>query len=310
MERFAWKSVVPVALYVLGPISFALLSASPATAQEGFGEWSAPVSLGPAINSVDNDEGPAISKDGLSLYFTSNRSGNQDLWVARREHEDDPWGEPVNLGAPVNTLSTEQAPAFSRDGHLMFFVSNRSGSVGGLDIWVSFRPDKHDDFAWEAPVNLGASINSASNDAGPGTLRVGEEEFLFFTSNRPGGPGGADIFVSVEQEDGSFGPPERIAELNSTANDARAALRRDGREVFFFSNRAVSVGVTDLWTSTREDRRDPWSPPVNLGDTVNSTSDEMQPALSRDGRTLFFASNRPDGVGLLDLYMITRTKDE
>lgn len=307
MERFAWKSVVRVALHVLGPISFALLSASPATAQEGFGEWSAPVSLGPAINSVDNDEGPAISRDGLSLYFTSNRSGSQDLWVARREHKDDPWGEPVNLGAPVNTSSTEQAPAFSRDGHLMFFVSNRGGGAGGLDIWVSFRADKHDDFAWEAPVNVGASVNSASNDAGPGTLRVGDEQLLFFTSNRPGGPGGADIFVSVRQEDGSFGAPERVAELNSSANDARAALRRDGREVFFFSNRG---GSQDLWTATREDRRDLWSIPVGLGPVVNSSSDEVQPAISRDGTTLFFASNRPGGAGLLDLYMITRTKEE
>lgn len=294
----------------LALVSFVLLSGPPLAAGQGFGEWSAPVNLGPGINSADNDEGPAISRDGLSLYFTSNRSGNQDLWVAQRGHKDDPWGEPVNLGPPVNTSFVEQAPAFSRDGHFMFFVSNRDGSVGGLDIWVAFRADKHDDYAWEAPVNLGAPVNTTFNDAGPGSLRVGGEEFLYFTSNRPGGPGGADIFVSVRLEDGSFGPPERVAELNSSANDARAALRRDGREVFFFSNRAVSVGATDLWTSTREDRGDLWSPPVNLGPTVNSTSDEMQPAISRDGRTLFFASNRPGGAGLLDLYMITRTKEE
>jgi hypothetical protein len=288
-----------------------ILASTPVAAAPDFGDWSAPVNLGPVVNSASADEGPAISKDGLSLYLTSTRSGGsggQDIWVTQREEEDAPWGAPVNLGPTVNTSAIEQAPAFSPDGHRMFFVSDRGGGAGGFDVWVSFREDKHDNFGWQTPVNLGAPINTASNDAGPGSLRDGGEEVLFFTSNRPGGPGGPDIFASVRQEDGSFGSPVRVAELNSAVQDARAAPRRDGREVFLFSNRAGSVGVTDLWASTREHRSDPWSTPVNLGPTVNSTSDELQPAISRDARTLFFASNRPGGSGLLDLYMITRAK--
>jgi hypothetical protein len=286
---------------------------APVAAAPDFGDWSAPVNLGPVINSASADEGPAISKDGLSLYLTSTRpggSGGQDIWVAQREDEDAPWGAPVNLGTTVNTSAIEQAPAFSRDEHLMFLVSNRADGVGGLDIWVSFREDKHDDFGWQAPVNLGAPINTTFNDAGPGSLREGDEEVLYLTSNRPGGPGGPDVYRSVRQDNDSFGPAVLVAELNSAAQDARAAVRRDSREVFLFSNRVGSLGATDLWTSTREHRSAPWSTPVNLGPTVNSTSDEMQPAISRDARTLFFASNRPGGVGLLDLYMITRNKGD
>jgi len=289
------------------------LASAPAAAAPDFGAWSAPVNLGPVVNSESADEGPAVSKDGLSLYLTSTRlggSGGQDIWVAQREDENAPWGAPMNLGTTVNTPATEQAPAFSRDERFMFFVSNRADGAGGLDIWVSFREDKHDDFGWQAPVNLGAPINTTFNDAGPGSVREGDEEVLYFTSNRPGGPGGPDIYRSVRQEDGSFGPAVLVAELNSPAQDARAAVRRDSREVFLFSNRVGSLGATDLWTSTREHRGELWSAPVNLGPIVNSTFDEMQPAISRDARTLFFASNRPGGFGLLDLYMVTRTNND
>lgn len=99
-----------------------------------------------------------------------------------------------------------------------------------------------------------------------------------------------------------------VGELNSPVQDARAAVRRDSRKVFFFSTRAGPLGGTDLWTSARESRTAPWTTPVNLGPTVNTSFEEVQPAISRDATALFFASNRPGGVGLLDLYMITREK--
>jgi Tol biopolymer transport system component len=206
----------------------------------------------------------------------------------------------------VNTAANEFAPAFSRDGLRMYFVSDRAGGLGLLDIWVSSREDEDDDFGWQAPANVGAPVNSGFNDAAPGSLDKGNEETLFFTTNRPGGLGGPDIWTSVREKDGSFGPASPVAELNSPVQDARATVRRDGREVFFFSDRAGSLGATDLWTSTRENRNGPWSTPENLGPVVNSTSADNQPAISRDGRTLFFASSRPGGFGLLDLYMVTR----
>lgn len=272
--------------------------------------WSVPINLGPGINSTANDDGPAISKDELSLYFNSTRpggSGGQDIWVVQRQERDAPWGTPVNLTS-INTGAEEFAPNFSDDGHRMFFVSNRTGGAGGLDLWVSLREDKHDDFGWLPPVNLGI-VNSVANDAAPGSSREGNEEVLYLTSNRPGGMGGADIYASIRQSDGSFGPAVAVTELNSPVQDARATVWR-ARELFLFSPRAGSVGGNDLWTSTRRNHLAAWATPQNVGAIVNTVFDEIQPAISWDGGTLFFASNRPGGAGLLDVYMTTRNKDD
>lgn len=278
-----------------------------------FSDWAAPGNLGPEVNSAFNDFGPAVSKNGLSLYFSSDRPGGfgpNDIWVSQRDSVDDAWGPPVNLGAPVNTAFEERTPNFSRDGHWMFFVSNRPGGFGGDDLWVSWRTNIHDDFAWQPPVNLGSGVNTAMFDAGA-TFLENEEEgtpLLFFGSIRPGGPGGADIYVSAQTADGSFGPATLVSELSSPQADQRPTIRFDGLEIILFSTRPGSLGGADLWSSTRKTVFDTWSPPVNLGAVVNSTSNDAPSYLSSDGRILFITSDRPGGFGGLDLYVTARER--
>ena len=92
---------------------------------------------------------------------------------------------PVNLGPTINTTANEMVPAFSRDGHLMFFASNRPGGFGGVDIWVSRREHTHDDFAWQPAENLGAGVNSAALDEGPSYFEndeVGVPQLYFSSS--------------------------------------------------------------------------------------------------------------------------------
>src|SRR5262245_59250244 len=105
-----------------------------------FSDWSEPVNLGPVVNSTGDDSAPAVSKNGLSLYFHSTRPngfGENDIYVSQRTSEDEPWGEPVNLGSAVNTAAFESRPTLSRDGHWLFFSSNRpEGLRPGLDIWA------------------------------------------------------------------------------------------------------------------------------------------------------------------------------
>jgi hypothetical protein len=290
------------------------MAQAPSAHAQRYSDWSAPVNLGPAINSAFSDQGPAISKNGLSLYFTSNRPGGLggfDMYVSQRASIDDAWGSPVNLGPTVNTTFDEGNPAFSRDEHLMFFQSKRPGGLGGIDLWVSQREHTHDDFDWQLPVNLGPGVNSAADDNGPSYFDNQEDGApqLYFGSSRPGGLGAADIYLSEQTADGSFGPAILVTELSSPMNENRPSIRHDGLEIFFQSNRTGSIGgSSDLWVATRDSTLDAWSTPVNLGATINTMFVEQNAYLSSDGKTLFFSSDRPGGFGGLDLYMITRTK--
>jgi Tol biopolymer transport system component len=268
------------------------------------------------VNSPFNDLGPGISKDGQSLYFSSDRPGGfggADLWVTQRDSTTDSWGPAVNLGPTINTAAAELVPAFSRDGHWMYFNSDRPGGYGGLDVWASYRPNTHDDFGWTTPVNLGTNINRAGLDAGASYLANDDQDgddgaLLFFGSDRPGGLGLVDLYVSAKDSSGTFGPPTLLAELNSPSNDQRPTIRHDGLEIFFYSSRAGGIGANDLWVSTRETVNQIWSTPENLGPVVNSVANEFHPAISSDGQTLYLASSRPGGPGMNDLYMTTRTK--
>jgi WD40-like Beta Propeller Repeat len=282
-------------------------------ARAKFSDWSAPMNLGPIVNSTFNDIGPAISKDGLSLYLGSNRpggSGGLDIWVSQRANVEDPWGPATNLGPIINTPSPENVPSFSRDGHWMFFNSDRPGGFGGTDMWVSWRAHTHDDFGWQPPVNLGPGVNTASGESVGSYFENAEAgaPLLFFSSNRPGmgaAPGGP--YVSALTGDGSFGPATLVTELDSPVDDMRLAIRFDGREIFLASSRPGSLGGRDLWASVRETVFDTWSPPETLGAVVNSASNELTPYLS-DRRVLYFASDRPGGFGAVDLYVTTRDR--
>jgi hypothetical protein len=321
--RLGFRPTLALTLLFGGMLALVMTLAPSAQAQK-FSDWSPPVNLGSVINSAFSDLLPAISKNGRSLYFTSNRPGGLggfDMYVSQRASVDDPWGPPVNLGPTVNTTFDEGDPAFSRDGHLMFFQSTRPGGFGGVDLWVARRNNPHDDFDWQPAVNLGPGVNTADDDQGPsyfendenGERDEGEDDEegapqLYFHSRRSGGLGGTDIYVSEQMPDGSFGPAVLVTELSSPLNEAFPSIRHDGLEIFFNSNRTGSIGMGDLWVATRASTADAWSTPVNLGATINTVFADLQPYLSSDNKTLFFNSDRPGGFGGQDLYMITRTK--
>jgi hypothetical protein len=305
--------------FVLVAVAFLTVCVHSLTAQPEYSDWSAPDNLGPLINSSSNEAGPAVSKDRLSLYFSSNRPGGlgfSDLFVSQRDSEQEPWGSPVNLGQVINSSADETTPSLSRDGHWLFFMSRRQGSlanaqgVTGFDIWVSYRGHVHDDFGWQAPVHLDPPVNSPSFDQSPFLFdndEVGIPQ-LFFT--RTVATTGNDIFVSDLLPDGAFGPPIPVSELNSTLSDAGASVRFDGLEVVFFSRRPGGSGNSDLWVATRHTPLDPWSAPSNLGEVVNSAALDFDPHLDSSRHTLYFTSDRVGGFGAQDLYMTTRTKQK
>lgn len=315
MKKLAVLLMIPALAMVMAAALLGVMVPAASADDKQFSAWSAPVNLGPPVNSPYYDACPTISKNGLSLYFRSDRPGGYggyDIWVSQRDSLEDPWEEPKNLGPTINSPSGEFCTAFSADGHWMIFVSNRPGGSGGQDLWISHRKNKRDDFGWETPRNLGPTVNSPANESGPALFddEATGQTLLYFNSGFPG-PSGNHIYVStaVSGEKDAFGPPSLVAELTSEANDFQPVLRRDGLEVIFASNRTGGYGLGDLWVSTRSSTLDPWSPPVNLGPLVNSAGEEFRPTLSSDGTTLIFAhSDQVIPLGDADLYMCTRTK--
>ncbi len=294
-----------------------------------FSDWSAPVNLGPVVNSPYNDFHPGVSRDGLSLYFTSDRPGGvgpggkdrEEIWVTRRDGLGAPWGPPRNLGPKINTSGySTGVPNLTPDGRRLFFGSNRPGGFGSSDLWVARRDDLKDDFAWKSPVNLGSAINSSNGQDSAAFLEDKETGVTTLYFTRLDGPGGTfetpdekwSIYASKLRTDGTFGPGVPVPELNSPFRNTRMAVRSDGLEMFLTSNRPGGVGPDKLnlniWVSTRARPRDRWSTPVNLKPPINVGASDRGPALSFDGTTLYFGSRRPGGSGATDLWMITRTK--
>ncbi len=128
------------------------------------GGWSEPENLGYPVNTKWWESQATISPDGLELYFSSNRPGGQgglDIWVSRKR-PDGTWGEPVNLGPPINTPGDEIAPFIHPDGKTLYFASNGHLGFGGYDIFVA---KKRGPGRWSTPVNLGPPYNTPKDDA-------------------------------------------------------------------------------------------------------------------------------------------------
>jgi len=210
--------------------------------------WGAPANLGPTVNSSYGDAEPAISADGLLLYFSSDRPGGYggwDLWVTARAATNQPWGAPVNLGPTLNSSSREAAPDISADGLEMLFASNRPGGYGKTDIWVSKRPATN--ALWTAAVNLGPIVNSSAFDWDPSISADGL--MLFFWSYRPGGRGGADIWVTTRATkiDPWLAPVVNLGPTNSSDHDTGPSISSDGLMLYFASDRPGGSGGQDLW---------------------------------------------------------------
>jgi hypothetical protein len=281
------------------------------------------------------------------------------MWVTERDSLDSPWQTPVPL-TMLNSLDSspyfDYAPYLTTDGHWLFFHSSRAdGSCNGsglAELWAAHRQDKRNDFGWEAPINLGCTLNIP--DAGNAGPTVWEDDttgllYLYFTRNvTPANPDGFSIYLStctadldscIRQQGWTTAQP--VPELSSSVRDTRTAIRRrDGLEMFITSRRCnspipaidtplcstLSAGGLDLWVSTRDSvlvSQGNWSTPVDLNQdnldkcnqlginpcpVLNTSANDGAPALSWDGLTMIFYSNRSGGSGGNDLYMSTRTR--
>ena len=276
-----WLNAYRMKLVLVGFIATFVLSAGSAYADFTF---SAPVRLGPPIWPAQGDpQSCCFSKDGLELYFSQNRSGGygqNDIWVARRETVDAPWGEPVNLGPNVNGPQSEVDPAISPDGLELYF-----NWMTDERLRVCSRASK--DAPWSKLVFMGAPF------AGYDCIMT---EFsadglsLYSVSNRPGRYGHADIWVSARAT--SSAPWSNPVNLGPNINDPMwefyPSLSSDGRVLFFSSNQQTDGTTLELFFSTRATAADAWGPAINC-DVINQLGGEVyDPELSPDGSVLYF----------------------
>lgn len=277
------------------------------------------------FNGAALDGCPFISRDGKTFFMASRRltgpaDANNDIniWVSSRARDGEPWGAPQLVGQPVSIDTTaagapqvnDFCPTLARDGHSFYFVSNRTtvdaaGQVpcGGDDMYATrLRGDGSSD-----PVlNLGCDVNTPANEASPFPLPQSHSgPVLYFSSTFTGA---GDIYLSG-WHGGRFQGRQQVAGVNTPSVEGQPNVRRDGLEIFFFSNRLGAIlGSNDIYAAARGSTADTWSAPVNLGTAVNTSASETRPSLSWDGTTLYFGSTRAGGDGDSDIYVTTRVR--
>lgn len=207
--------------------------------------WGKAVRLPEPVNSDANEGSGCLSQDGRILYFTAcNRqdgAGRCDLYIAYRKGNG--WSTPQNLGPAVNAGSWESQPCLSIDGRTLYFVSDRQGGCGGLDIWCSTL----DEGQWSKPVNLGPGINTAGEDKSP--FVSFDNQALYFSSDGHIGMGGLDLFVCRRTSDSTWSVPQNLGyPINTLGDESSLIVSPDGRTAIFSSDKFGGQGGLDLYS--------------------------------------------------------------
>ena len=283
-----WKQLITQALYVRE----ALLHPQPDTAYN----------MGPRINTKSPELFPSLSGDSMTFYFTRRHNNMDEDFYYALPDSCGGWLTALNMGSPLNTPDQESTQMISADGHYLFFTrcENRSENgwgQGGCDLYMAYRITE--DSAWSAPQSFGATINTPDYEGMP-CLSADNRE-LYFASNRPGGYGGYDLYVS-RFDNGLWLPPANLGpSINTAGNEISPYLYLDGRTLYFASDGHPGMGGLDLFVSRRKNDS-MWYKPVNMGYPVNSTDDECSIYITANANKIYLASDRHGVSGDYDIY--------
>ncbi|MBA3898818.1 MAG: PD40 domain-containing protein, partial [Bacteroidetes bacterium] len=234
-----------------------------------------PINLGPNINTEEYEYFPALTADEQTLLFTRNtRASIYDIATGSQEDffisykVDGNWEPSQNMGPPINTPRNEGAPTLSADGQILVFTAceDRSGDYGSgregygrCDLFFSKKVGNN----WSRPQNLGAPVNSPSWESQPSFAADGKA--LYFISDRKGGLGDADIWMSELGDNGRWGNPVNLGpNINSPGKEESIFIHPDNQTLYFASNGHVGMGGVDIYMS-RKDADGNWGPAQNLG---------------------------------------------
>lgn len=261
-----------------------------------------PVNLGDSVNSIHPEYYPSITIDGKKLIFTRRVDRDEDFYESNLVNGK--WSRALPLGGKVNTNLNEGAQNISQDGEWIVFTGcNYPEGQGSCDLYISHKTKN----GWTEAENLGAIVNTDFWESAPALSP--DKRDLYFSSNQSGGYGGKDIWVTHRNEKGKWSRPQNLGpSINTKGDESCPFMYADNQTLFFNSNGLMGYGETDLFF-TKKLSDSSWGVPVNLGYPINTIDDEGSMIVAADGKTAFYASERSDSRGALDLYSFQLRED-
>ncbi len=266
--------------------------------------------LGENINSEYSDHSPVVSADESVMIFTSRRKRyegeqleedgqyNEDIYISYNEGNS--WQKAKGISMNINTDAHEATISISPDGSQLFIY----GSEDAGTILVSYLTGDQ----WSVPMPLGPNINTKYRETHASMSADGK--YLYFTSDRPGGYGGLDIYVSEKQEDGTWGPATNLGPgINTEFDEEGPFIHPDGISLYFSSKGHETMGGFDIFQS-KKNEFGTWTLPENMGYPINTIDDDVFITLTPDGKRSYFSSYREDGFGSTDIYMMALPEAE
>ncbi len=256
-----------------------------------------PESLGPAVNTSEDEYWPSLSADENILIITrlvkssSAYGGKQeDFFISEKDKNG--WGIVKNAGLPLNTPDNEGAQTISGDGRLMVFTGcNRKDGVGRCDLYFS----KKEGGKWTIPKNMETPVNSRYKETQPSLSADGRT--LYFASDRPEGYGYLDIYVTTMNDDGTWRQPLNIGDkVNTRGHEMSPFIHPDNQTLYFSSDELIGLGGFDIFIS-RKDSTGQWGEPENIGYPINTNGDEYGLIVNAKGNLAYYASDKDPKMG-------------
>lgn len=263
----------------------------------------APVNLGDSVNGPRSEYYPSVTVTDSLLVFTR-RTGDQREDFMQSSINSKRFGKAELIEGDINIEPLKGAITVSQDGEWLLFAGNLSGpGLGGYDIYLSqYTPQ-----GWSEPQNLGPPVNTEFWESSPALSP--DKRVLYFSSNRPGGYGGRDIYMCVRQPNGRWGQAVNMgSSVNSAGDELAPFIHADNQTLFYTSDGLPGYGNSDLFMLRKNDKGE-WGMPENLGYPINTIENEGSLAVSADGLTAYYASDRSDSRGNLDLYSFQLRSD-
>jgi len=256
-----------------------------------------PVNMGDSINSKQDEYYPSFTIDDSTFVFTRRGEGIREDFIESKLQPNGNYSLAKIIDGSINIEPSKGAINISQDGEWLIFAGNFPGKGDGdFDLFISYNTPA----GWSEPVNMGYSINTEFWESGPSLSP--DKNTLYFSSNRPGGYGGRDLYVSHRNANGTWTQAENMGPaINTKGNELAPFIHADNQTLYFTSDGLPGYGNQDIYL-VRKKADNTWGTPENLGYPLNTVENEGSLFVASDGVTAYYTSDRADSRGGLDLY--------